>query len=83
MSWQHPAMPGDKEAVIKVLHELLAEWSAGTTERWENVTIPAYLEAMTAWLEGFEQVYINTGREVPGDGWTVFAAALHAAAIYE
>jgi hypothetical protein len=37
-------MPGDKEAVIEVLHGLLAEWSAGTTERWENVTIPAYLE---------------------------------------
>jgi hypothetical protein len=76
-------MSGDKETVIEVLLGLLAEWNAGTTKRWENVTIPAYLEAMAAWLEGFEQVYINTGRQVPSDGWTVFAAALQAAAIYE
>jgi len=46
-------------------------------------TIPDYLEAMAAWLEGFEQVYVNTGRQVPTDGWTVFAGALQAAAIYE
>jgi hypothetical protein len=38
---------------------------------------------MAAWLEGFEQAYINTGRQVPADGWTVFAAALQAAALYE
>jgi hypothetical protein len=61
----------------------LAEWHAGPPKRWENVTIPGYLEAMAAWLEGFEQVYINTGRQVPADGWAVFAAALQAAAIYE
>jgi hypothetical protein len=67
----------------KVLHALLAEWHAGAPKRWENMTIPDYFEAMAAWLEGFEQVYVKTGRQVPADGWTVFAAALEAAAIYE
>ena len=76
-------MPEHKEHVIEVLHGLLSEWHAGAPERWENVTIPDYLEAMAAWLEGFEQVYVNTGRQVPTDGWTVFAGALQAAAIYE
>jgi len=35
------------------------------------------------WLQSFEQTYVNTGRTVPSDGWTVFAAALQTAAIYE
>ena len=47
------------------------------------MTVPAYIEAMAAWLEGYEHVYINAGRAVPTDGWTVFAAAVQAAAIYE
>jgi hypothetical protein len=76
-------MPADKDDVIEVLHGLLAEWSAAAPERWENLTIPAYLEAMAAWLEVYEQAYVNTGRQVPSDGWTVFAAALQAASIYE
>jgi hypothetical protein len=73
----------DKHDVIEVLRRLLGQWEAGEPARWENVTVPAYIEAMAAWLEGYEQVYINTGRQIPTDGWTVFAAALQAAAIYE
>ncbi|HUB40557.1 MAG TPA: hypothetical protein VMA72_17050 [Streptosporangiaceae bacterium] len=61
-------MSGNKESVIEVLHELSAEWSAGTAGRWENVTIAAYLDAMAAWLQRFEQAYVNTGRPVPSDG---------------
>lgn len=49
----------------------------------ENVTIPAYLEAMAACLDGYEQAYNNTGRTAATDGWSVFASALQAAAIYE
>jgi len=47
------------------------------------LTVPAYLEAMAAWLEVYEQALINTGRPVPEDGWTVFAKAVRAAAVYE
>jgi hypothetical protein len=49
----------------------------------ENLTIPEYLEAMAAWLEVYEHAYINTGRSVPVDGWTVFAQAVRTAAVYE
>jgi hypothetical protein len=73
----------DKHDVIEVLRRLLGQWESGEPTRWENVTVPAYIEAMAAWLGGYEQAYINTGREVPTDGWTVFAAALQAATIYE
>jgi hypothetical protein len=38
---------------------------------------------MAAWLKEYEQSYINTGRPVPEDGWTIFAQAVRAAAVYE
>jgi len=38
---------------------------------------------MAAWLEVYEQAFINTGRQVPEDGWAVFAHAVRAAAAYE
>jgi hypothetical protein len=47
------------------------------------LTVPAYLEAMAAWLEVYEQAFIVTGRRVPEDGWAVFAEAVSAAAAYE
>ena len=81
--WQHFRVAADKHDVIEVVHRLLAEWNAGTPERWQNVTIPAYLEAIAAWLDGYEHAYVNTGRTVPTDGWGVFASALQAAVIYE
>ena len=56
---------------------------AGPLGRWENLTIPEYLDAMAAWLESYEQAFISTGRPVPADGWTIFASAVRAAAINE
>jgi hypothetical protein len=44
----------DKLDVIEVLRWLLAQWESGAPARWENVTVPAYLEAMAAWLDGYE-----------------------------
>jgi hypothetical protein len=81
--WQHFRVAAHKHDVIEVVYRLLAEWGAGTPERWQNVTIPAYLEAMAAWLDGYEHTYVNSGRTVPTDSRGVFASALQAAAIYE
>jgi hypothetical protein len=81
--WEHFAVPAQKHDDIEVLQMLVAQWEAGAPERWENVTVPAYIEPMAAWPEHYEQAYINTDRAVPTDGWAVFAAALQAAAIYE
>lgn len=72
-----------KPEVIAALRQLVSEWRAGPPDGWENLTIPEYLEAMAAWLEVCEHAYINTGRSVPVDGWTVFAQAVRAAAVYE
>ncbi|HUB40546.1 MAG TPA: hypothetical protein VMA72_16995 [Streptosporangiaceae bacterium] len=49
-------MSGNKETVIEVLHGLSAEWISGAAGRWENVTIPAYLEAMAAWLSAITKL---------------------------
>ena len=72
-----------KREVITALQQLLSEWAAGPPGHWENLTVPAYLEAMAAWLKVYEQAFINTGHPVPEDGWTVFAKAVSAAATYE
>lgn len=72
-----------KREVIVALQQLLSEWEAGPPRDWGNLTVPAYLEAMAAWLEVYEHAFINTGRPVPEDGWTVFAHAVRAAAAYE
>ena len=72
-----------KFGVIAVLRQLVSDWRAGPPDHWENWTIPAYLEAMAAWLEVYEQAYINTERPIPTGGWTVFGQALEAAVAYE
>ncbi len=82
-AWHHRAVAADKHDVVGVLRSLLSQWEAGQPVGWDNATIPAYLEAMAAWLDSYQQAYVNTGRAVPGDGWTVFVAALQAAAFYE
>src|SRR5262245_10650364 len=40
-----------KSEVIAALHQLVSEWRAGPPDDWENWTVPAYLEAIAAWLE--------------------------------
>src|SRR5690348_4419100 len=49
---------------------------AGPPDHWVNWAIPAYLEAVAAWLEVCEPAYIKSERQVPADGWTIFAQAL-------
>jgi hypothetical protein len=72
-----------KSEVIAALRQLASEWRAGPPDDSENWTVPAYLEAMAAWLEVYEQSYVNSKRPVPANGWTVFAQAVRAAAVYE
>ena len=50
---------------------------------WENPTLPRFLEAMSAWLSTFPQVYINLDEPVPDADWKLLADCLRAARIYE
>ncbi len=51
---------------------------------WENVTMPDYLEAMSAWVTDMDGYYKNANEEMPADvSWKVFAQILSAASKYE
>ena len=76
-------MSTGRDQLVVVLEELAAEARSGRTGEWQNDTLPAYLEALAAWLRVYEQAYVNTGRPVPSDAWEVVAAAARAAIIYE
>jgi hypothetical protein len=76
-------MSAGRDKLAAVLEELSGEARSGRVEAWENDTLPAYLEALAAWLRSYEHAYKNTGRPVPTDPWEVLAAAVRAATIYE
>jgi hypothetical protein len=76
-------MSGGRDELVAALEQLADEARSGRTEAWENDTLPAFLEALAAWLRVYERSYINTGRVIPTDPWEVLAAAVRAATIYE
>lgn len=68
--------------VLAAIEHLLVDCFDVGVPDWENATLPAYLEALAAWLRDSDGFYSNQGREVP-DGWRVMADALQAATNYE
>jgi hypothetical protein len=55
----------------------------GRVPGWENENLPAYLEALAAWLDGCGGHYANHGRVLPSNAWVIVNDALQAATIYE
>lgn len=52
--------------------------------RWENETLPRYLDALASWVEDSDGYYRNQGRPIPlQPSWRDVAEMLYAAAIYE
>lgn len=52
--------------------------------RWENGTLPRYLDALASWMEDSEGYYRNQGRTAPlQPSWRDVAEMLCAAVIYE
>jgi hypothetical protein len=72
-----------RDELVEAIQELAREAYAGQTEEWENVTLPAYLEALAGWLKSYENAYINTERAVPKDPWEIMKTAFTAATTYE
>jgi hypothetical protein len=53
-------------------------------DEWENITVPDYLEAISAWVTDMDGVYINEGEPVPTNvPWRFFARVLLAGTDYE
>lgn len=76
-------MSAGRDELVAAIQELAREVYAGQTEEWENVTLPAYLEALAGWLKSYENAYINTDRPIPQDPWEIMKTAFTAATIYE
>lgn len=76
-------MTSGRERLIIVLEDLVHEARSEDGGTWENTSLPAFLEAMAAWLRVYEHGYINTGLPVPDDPWEVIIAAVQAATVYE
>ncbi len=72
-----------KDHLVDFIVDLKADLKTNKAD-WENPNLEQYLDAMKAWLDSIENVYRNTGRELPSQpSWKTFAEILHAAKIYE
>jgi hypothetical protein len=53
-------------------------------EQWVNRDLPAFLEAMSAWVEDMEGYYQNRGEPMPDQPrWQTLGQILLAATVYE
>lgn len=53
-------------------------------DRWENLTLDGFLEAMAGWINDMEGWFANRGETEPQQpDWQLVAWILRAAAIYE
>ncbi|MFC3831715.1 MULTISPECIES: hypothetical protein [Deinococcus] len=67
------------EFVRHLLRDYQAD--AGT---WENITLPDFLQAMSAWIDDIGGWYANRGEAIPDHpSWATFAQILGAATVYE
>ena len=56
---------------------------ADDPDRWENATLDAFLEAMSAWVSTFPCSYLNNDLPVPSPDWQFVADLLTAARDHE
>lgn len=70
-----------RRAALDTLDELMTELAHSPD--WENLTLPRYLEALSALLGFIENHYANTGQPVPDDPWRIMADALRGSTHYE
>lgn len=63
---------------------LAAEDVTANPEGWENVSLPAFLEAWAAWLNDCPGWFANHGQEVPeSPSWKFVGDMVMAARVYE
>lgn len=80
---QPQADVNDRQALAQFILKL-AEDLRQHPDRWENVDLGSYLEAMAAWLEDMDGYYANKGMRAPDvPSWGLLAEVLQAARIYE
>lgn len=74
----------DRKTFITFI-DLLRKDSLDHPETWENVTLPDYLNAMSAYANDIQGYYKNTNQNINADNpnWSTFADIVRGASIYE
>lgn len=72
------ALGGGHDMVAATARRLAAQ--AGRAAGRENEHLPAYLEALAAWLDDCGGYYADRGRVLPSNAWVIVNDALQAAA---
>ncbi len=72
-----------KEDFLKFIEELRKDLRENK-DKWENLTLEDYLEALEAYAKDIDSAYKNQGKEAPENvNWNYFADILKGASIYE
>lgn len=74
----------DRQTFVQFL-DLLREDYFNNPDRWENKTLPDFLEALSAYGEDIQGYYNNMKQDINADkpSWQTFADIFKGAAIYE
>ena len=74
----------DKESFVEFLN-LLSEDLFEVSEKWQNIRLDHFLEAMASYTEDIQGYYDNTNKNIDSKNatWELFADILRGAAIYE
>jgi hypothetical protein len=75
------AVVGGLDRLAGVVRALADEATEGS--RWENDSLPRYLDALAAWLADADGYYVNNGRVPPSNSWDIMEDAVRAAAVYK
>jgi len=72
-----------REDLIKLINHLRMDLQTNR-DKWENITLEDYLEAMEAWVNDMDGYYLNTNQTMPKQpSWMIFAAILYASSMHE
>ena len=78
-------MPVNSRTAFAQFLKLLRQDLQAAPEKWENTSLPRFLEAMQAYTLDIQGYYDNTGQRVDANqaSWQLFADILRGAHIYE
>ncbi len=72
-----------REDLIQFINHLRMDLKTNK-DKWGNITLEDFLEAMEAWVNDMEGYYLNSNQPVPKQpSWKTIADILYASKMYE
>lgn len=69
--------------LIKFINHLRMDLKINKDD-WENITLEDFLEAMEAWVNDMEGLYLNSNEPIPKQpSWKTISDMLYASSMYE